>query len=430
MSFHNSLLSALRGIAANRLRAGLTALGVVIGVASVIVMLALGNGARAAVDANFSYLGSNIIMISGRPTADPSSDQPTGKPLVYEDGLAIRQEVDQVKLVDMSVFTSSKLRFGRNMLDASITGLTEDGFQRYIESGVVQPVGWPEDKPLSLQDFIDRGRFFSSSEVIDGGQVCVLGSDTANALFQGENPLGQNLRVGRITCLVIGELADLEMADPAQRYSGQPNLTFYMPISTVVMNYFDEEPSVSMTVGVKDASKIGLARQEITDLLRKRHGIVNPDNDEYLDDFTMTTRKDLLGAQQDAARTFSILLAAMAVVSLVVGGIGIINVMLVSVSERTSEIGIRLAIGAQPGDIVVQFLLESVLISAGGGLFGMVLGILLVPLAATLNGGGALLDPGSLPLAFSVALLTGVVFGLYPAAYASRLDPIEALRRD
>lgn len=430
MSFHNSLLSALRGIAANRLRAGLTALGVVIGVASVIVMLALGNGARAAVDANFSYLGSNIIMISGRPTADPSSDQPTGKPLVYEDGLAIRQEVDQVKLVEMSVFTSSKLRFGRNMLDASITGLTEDGFQRYIESGVVQPVGWPEDKPLSLQDFIDRGRFFSSSEVTDGGQVCVLGSDTANALFQGENPLGQNLRVGRITCLVIGELADLEMADPAQRYSGQPNLTFYMPISTVVMNYFDEEPSVSMTVGVKDASKIGLARQEITDLLRKRHGIVNPDNDEYLDDFTMTTRKDLLGAQQDAARTFSILLAAMAVVSLVVGGIGIINVMLVSVSERTSEIGIRLAIGAQPGDIVVQFLLESVLISAGGGLFGMVLGILLVPLAAMLNGGVALLDPGSLPLAFSVALLTGVVFGLYPAAYASRLDPIEALRRD
>jgi putative ABC transport system permease protein len=430
MSFHNSLLSALRGIAANRLRAGLTALGVVIGVASVIVMLALGNGARAAVDANFSYLGSNIIMISGRPTADPSSDQPTGKPLVYEDGLAIRQEVDQVKLVDMSVFTSSKLRFGRNMLDASITGLTEDGFQRYIESGVVQPVGWPEDKPLSLQDFIERGRFFSSSEVTDGGQVCVLGSDTANALFQGENPLGQNLRVGRITCLVIGELADLEMTDPAQRYNGQPNLTFYMPISTVVMNYFDEEPSVSMTVGVKDASKIGLARQEITDLLRKRHGIVNPDNDEYLDDFTMSTRKDLLGAQQDAARTFSILLAAMAVVSLVVGGIGIINVMLVSVSERTSEIGIRLAIGAQPGDIVVQFLLESVLISAGGGLFGMVLGILLVPLAATLNGGVALLDLGSLPLAFSVALLTGVVFGLYPAAYASRLDPIEALRRD
>ena len=430
MSFLNSLLTALRGIAANRLRTGLTALGVVIGVASVIVMLALGNGARAAVDANFSYMGANTIMIAGRRTADPGSDQPSGQPLVYEDGLAIRQEVDQVKLVDMSVYTSAKLRFGRNLLDTNITGLTEDGFQRYIESDVVQPVGGPEDEPLSLQDFIARGRFFSAGEVTDGAQVCVLGSDTANALFQGENPLGQNLRVGRFTCLVIGELADLEMVDPAQRYSGQPNSTFYMPISTVVVNFYDEEPSVSMTVEVKDASKIGQARQEITDLLRKRHGIVNPDNDEYLDDFTMTTRKDLLGAQQDAARTFSILLAAMAVVSLVVGGIGIINVMLVSVSERTSEIGIRLAIGAQPADIVVQFLLESVLISAGGGLFGIVLGILLVPLAAILNGGLALLDPGSLPLAFGVALLTGVVFGLYPAAHASRLDPIEALRRD
>ncbi|NLI08653.1 MAG: FtsX-like permease family protein [Thermotogaceae bacterium] len=430
MSLLNSLLTALRGIAANRLRAGLTALGVVIGVASVIVMLALGNGARAAVDANFSYLGANTIMIAGRGNADPGSDQFSGQPLVYEDGLTIRQEVDQVKLVDMSVYISAKLRFGRNLLDANITGLTEDGFQRYIESNVVQPVGWPEDEPLSLQDFIARGRFFSASEVTDGAQVCVLGLDTATALFQGENPLGQNLRIGRITCLVIGELADLEMVDPAQRYNGQPNSTFYMPISTVVMNFYDEEPSVSMTVEVKDPSKISQTRQEITNMLRKRHGIVNPDNDEYMDDFTMTTRKDLLGAQQDAARTFSILLATMAVVSLVVGGIGIINVMLVSVSERTSEIGIRLAIGAQPVDIVIQFLFESVLISAGGGLFGMVLGILLVPLAATLNGGVALLDPGSLPLAFGVALLTGVAFGLYPAAHASRLNPIEALRRD
>lgn len=430
MSFLNSLLTAMRSIATNRLRAGLTALGVVIGVASVIVMLALGNGARAAVDANFSYLGANTIMINSRNTAETGIDKPTGKPLVYEDGLAIRQEAEQVKLVDMSVFTSSKLRFGRNVLDRNVNGLTVDGFQRYIAGNTTQPVGWPEDKPLTMQDFIARGRFFSSKEVADGAQVCVLGSNTAAQLFQGENPLGQNLRVGRITCLVVGVLTKLEMVDPAQRYNSQPNETFYMPISTVVMNFYDQEPSVSMTVEVKDASKISLARQGITSLLRKRHAIVNPDNNEYLDDFTMTTRKDLLGAQQDAARTFSILLAAMAVVSLAVGGIGIINVMLVSVSERTSEIGIRLAIGAQPSDIVLQFLLESVLISAGGGLFGMGLGILMVPLAATLNKGIALLDPGSLPLAFGVAVLTGVVFGLYPAARASRLNPIEALRRD
>jgi putative ABC transport system permease protein len=142
----------------------------------------------------------------------------------------------------------------------------------------------------------------------------------------------------------------------------------------------------------------------------------------------MTTRKDILGAQQEAARTFSLLLAAMAVVSLVVGGIGIMNVMLVTVTERTREIGIRLAVGARPGDIILQFLLEAVLISAAGGLFGMAVGIFTIPLAASFNQGIALLAPDSLPLALGVAMLTGVLFGIYPAARAARLNPIEALR--
>lgn len=142
----------------------------------------------------------------------------------------------------------------------------------------------------------------------------------------------------------------------------------------------------------------------------------------------MTTRSDILGQQQEAARTFSILLAAMALVSLIVGGIGIMNVMMVSVTERTREIGVRMAVGAEPLDIVLQFLLEAVLISASGGLAGIVLGILAIPVAASLNNGVALLLPGSIPLAFGVALLTGVAFGLFPAMHASRLDPIEALR--
>ena len=149
---------------------------------------------------------------------------------------------------------------------------------------------------------------------------------------------------------------------------------------------------------------------------------------DFEDDFELTTRQEILGAQQAAARTFSFLLAAMATVSLVVGGIGIMNVMLVSVTERTREIGVRLAVGAQSGDIVRQFLLEAVLISAAGGVLGTAVGILTVPLAASLNRGVALLDPTSIPLAFGVALLTGLIFGLYPAVRASRLDPIEALR--
>ncbi len=177
-----------------------------------------------------------------------------------------------------------------------------------------------------------------------------------------------------------------------------------------------------------DESQLAAARQQIIGYLRQQHGVGQDELGDFEDDFELTTRQEILGAQQAAARTFSFLLAAMATVSLLVGGIGIMNVMLVSVSERTREIGVRLAVGAQQGDIVRQFLLEAVLISSLGGLLGIAVGVLSIPLAANLNRGVALLDPASIPLAFGVALLTGLIFGLYPALRASRLDPIEALR--
>ena len=201
-----------------------------------------------------------------------------------------------------------------------------------------------------------------------------------------------------------------------------------MPISSAILNLFDEEPSVDIIARVSDENEMAAARQQIIDYLRERHGIGRNELGDYEDDFELTTRQEILGAQQAAARTFAFLLAAMATVSLVVGGIGIMNVMLVSVTERTREIGVRLAVGAQQGDIVRQFLLEAVLISAAGGLLGTATGILSVPLAASLNRGVALLDPRSIPLAFGVAVLTGLIFGLYPAVRAARLDPIEALR--
>ena len=201
-----------------------------------------------------------------------------------------------------------------------------------------------------------------------------------------------------------------------------------MPISTVIQTLYEEEPSVYMVVHVTDASRIEAAKEEITKFLRERHQIEQDADGNYQDDFDMTTRNDILGQQQEAARTFSLLLAAMATVSLVVGGIGLMNVMMVSITERTREIGVRLAVGARQKDIVRQFLLEAILISASGGLAGIVLGILAIPLAAALNQGVALLYPGSVPLAFGVAVLIGIVFGLYPAVRAARLDPIEALR--
>jgi len=227
---------------------------------------------------------------------------------------------------------------------------------------------------------------------------------------------------------VIGVMANLESIDAQQRYQVDYNDAFYLPISTAIRELFEDAPSVGIRAYVKDPARIQQTKAEIASLLRERHAIEKDTEGKYEDDFEMTTRSDILGAQEEAARTFSLLLAAMATVSLAVGGIGIMNVMLVSVTERTREIGIRLAVGAQQADIVGQFLLEAVLISAGGGLLGIVVGIFTIPVAAQLNQGMALLAPDSIPLSFAVALLTGMVFGIYPALRASRLSPIEALR--
>jgi putative ABC transport system permease protein len=426
MSLWISLGMALRGMNSNRLRAALTTLGIVIGVASVIVMLALGNGARAAVEQNFSYLGADTIMVS--QGGAPEGAEP--KPLSYEDGLAI-QDLDVVRLVEMSVTASGKLRSGRSVLETGVTGVSAQGIRALAAGGTVQPVDWPDGEVFTAEDILAAGRFFSREDVIESAPACVLGSETADQLFDGDDPLGQTVWVERTPCTVVGVLAELELSDPAQRYKGNnPNVTFYLPISLVARSFYKDEPSVNVTVHVKDVNAIEAVKRTVGDLLRQRHAIEKDEKGAYLDDFEMTTRKDVLGAQQEAARTFSLLLTAMAVVSLVVGGIGIVNVMLVSVSERTQEIGIRMAVGAQPADIVAQFLLEAVLISAAGGVAGLIAGVFAVPLAATLNQGIAKLDPGSLPLAFGVAVLTGVVFGLYPAVRASRLNPIEALHHE
>ncbi len=428
MSLFNTLGSALRGVTANKLRAALTTLGVIIGVASVIAMLALGNGARAAVEANFRFLGSNQIQISSRQTLDDGEFVPVGQPLSYEDGLLMAAEVERVNRVEMTIRGSGKVRHGRAVLDMNILGVTADALSSLVGKEEVQPAGWPEGEPLRTEAFIERGRFFMPSEVLASADVCVLGYETALDLFQGDDPIGQTVWINRQCCLVIGVLDELELVDSEQRQRSNPNEAFYMPISTAIRMLYEDEPSVSIIAHVTDESRTNEAKAQVAAYLRERHAIAKNADGEYDDDFVMTTRQDILGAQQEAARTFALLLTAMAAVSLVVGGIGIMNVMLVSVTERTREIGVRLAVGARRRDVVAQFLCESVLLSAGGGALGITVGILSIPLAASLNQGNALLAPDSIPLSFGVALLTGVVFGLYPALRAAQLDPIKALR--
>jgi ABC-type antimicrobial peptide transport system permease subunit len=428
MSLTDLLRTALRSVSANKLRAALTMLGVVIGVASVIAMLALGNGARAAVDATFQSLGANQIQIGQRFEMQDGEFQPMGEKLTFTDGLDIAATIPLVERVEMSVSKTLKARFGQNSIEISAIGTTADAFEGIVSSGEVQPVGWTTGEPLTAEDFLADGRFFTTDEVYAGAPVCILGYQTALDLFSGDNPIGETIWIERKRCTVIGVATELEITDIEQRYRSDPNEALIMPISAMIQLLYDEEPSVYMVAHVTDANRIDEAKEQITNYLREKHRIGQDAEGNYEDDFDMTTRNDILGQQQEAARTFSLLLAAMATVSLAVGGIGIMNVMLVSVTERTREIGVRLAVGAKQRDIVSQFLLEAVFISAGGGLAGIVIGILTIPFAAALNQGVALLLPSSIPLAFGVAVFVGIVFGLYPAIRASRFDPIEALR--
>jgi putative ABC transport system permease protein len=428
MSLTDLLRTSLRGVSANKLRAALTMLGIIIGVASVIAMLALGNGARAAVESRFRFLGANQVQISTQMAFDNDELVTAGKELTYEDGLLMPGEVELVSRVDMSIDAQVKARFGRATLDVPVSGVTGNALDSVVSSGQVQPVNRPDGEVLTAASYLADGRFFTDAEVLENSPVCVLGSQTATDLFGGDNPMGQTLWVNRARCEVIGVLSELEFVDESQRYERNPNLNMFMPISTVIQMFYEEEPSVMITAFVKDESRMDEAKDQIKSYLRRRHEIEPDANGEYQDDFNLTTRKDILGAQQEAANTFALLLAAMAIVSLIVGGIGIMNVMLVSVTERTREIGVRLAVGARSKDIILQFLLEAILISVGGGVLGVALGILSIPLAASLNNGQALLEPGSIPLALIVAIVVGILFGIYPALRAARLDPIEALR--
>jgi putative ABC transport system permease protein len=428
MSLLDLLRTSWRGASANKLRAILTMLGIIIGVASVIAMLALGNGARAAVEARFRSLGANQVQISEAMSFTDGQIEQAGEILSYEDGLLMSEGADMVDHVDMSIGASGKARFGRATLDIQINGVTANAPENLATAGQVQPVGWPEGVAFTMNDLLADGRFFTPAEVLEKAPVCVIGWQTAIDLFGGDDPIGQIMRVNRSRCEVIGLITELETVDESERYRSDPNSILMMPISTVIDMFYEEEPSVQITAYVTDESRMDEAKTQIKEYLRKRHKIEPDSEGEYIDDFNLTTRKDILGAQQEAANTFSLLLAAMATVSLIVGGIGIMNVMLVSVTERTREVGVRMAVGARSLDIILQFLLEAILISVGGGLIGVVMGILSIPVAASLNQGMALLEPASIPLALAVSIVVGVLFGIYPALRAARLDPIEALR--
>ncbi|MBN1264156.1 MAG: ABC transporter permease [Anaerolineales bacterium] len=428
MSFKNLIKTVVSGVLGNKLRSLLTMLGVVIGVASVITVLALGNGARASVSDAFRSLGADEILISVKQTIEDEGLVPVGENLTYEDGIWLQDTLESVALVQMSVGGYGKIRNGRVSLDRTISGVTAEGLIKEARAAGIQPVNWEAESLPEMEDFMEMGRFFLPAEVRSNAEVCVLGYDTWMDLFLGDDPLGKSIQVKRQHCNVIGVLKEMESIDPEDSYSSAPNESFFLPIGTAIGILFDKPVSVRMSAYVADEKKVLETAEEISESLRERHSVEKDENGEWEDDFNLTTRKELLGAAQESARTLSLLLGALAAVSLVVGGIGIMNVMLVSVTERTREIGVRLAVGAQQRDIILQFLCEAVLLCVAGGIVGIIAGIFTIPLASLLNQAQALLAPGSIPLSFGIATLTGLLFGLYPAVRAAGLDPIEALR--
>lgn len=429
MSSLNLIHTAYRGFVANKLRAALTTLGVMIGVSSVIVMLALGRGARLAVEASYRDLGSDIIQISTRQEYEDGQLQRVGEPLSYKDGLLLPRSVNLVESVEMWLAKTARIRYRGAAYEASITGTTASLYS-VLRRVQARPLDWSKNYTPTDTDIIRAGRFFTSSEVSAATGVCVLGRAMARDLFARENPLDQFVWVNRQRYRVIGVLEELEIPAAERRYNADPNDLFLVPISTMIHYLYDEDPLLTINAKVRDQNRMDDASAQIASYLRRRHAIHKRADSTFEDDFTLTTRRDLLGAQQEAAQTFAVLLAGVALISLVVGGIGIMNVMLVSVAERTREIGVRLAVGARPADIVWQFLLESILISTLGGIVGIVIGVLAIPVTSVFFDRLMVLIPTSIVWSFGIAVLTGVLFGLYPALRASRMNPIDVLHNE
>ncbi len=392
------LQTALESLGHSKLRSLLTVLGLIIGVASVIITLALGNGAQEAVREQFRGLGSNELSIFPVKSAT-STREP--RPITYEEALGLA-DLPQVSRVKASLGGGATLVYGRESLDSSLTGVG---------------ASWLEDLPA---DYIAGGEFFNEDDVADATRVAVIGQTVVDELFDGDDPIGQELRIDRVHYLVIGVIIKMDQENPMF----DPNNIVLVPI-TAATELLGKDQSVNVQVRIKDEQESEAVVTAIEGYFREAHEI-DPGQDL---DVMVFDPSQITEAQQEAANTMAALLVSLAVVSLAVGGIGVMNVMLVSVIERTREIGVRLAVGAARGDVAWQFLVEAVTLSLGGGVLGVAAGILAIPVISHYRPDlSIMMTWRSIPLSFGVAVAVGLFFGLYPALRAARLDPVEALR--
>lgn len=404
MNFANLFRIALKALGNNKFRGFLTMLGIIIGVGSVITMLAIGQGSKKSIQAEISEMGSNMIMI--HPGEDmrggvrlSADDMQTLKVKDFED---IRKECGHVSLVSPSVNSSGQAVYGANNTPTSVYGVNEE---------------FLDIRGYKVQD----GDIFSEQDIKTAAKVCLVGKTVIDQLFtNSENPVGKVIRFGSIPFRIVGVL---ESKGYNSMGMDQDNLII-TPYTTVMkrilaVTYLQEIVCSALSEEYTDE-----AISEITDVLRRNHKLKEADDD----DFNIRSQQELSSMMTSTSDMMSTLLAAVAGISLLVGGIGIMNIMYVSVTERTKEIGLRMSIGAKGRDILAQFLIEATLISITGGLLGVILGVAASYIVKAVLSYPILIQPWSIVVSFLVCTIIGIFFGWYPARKASNLDPIEAIR--
>ena len=406
MNLYSAGKIAYRALRANKMRSILTMLGMIIGVAAVIAMVAIGAGANERISAQIASVGSNLLLVlPGSTTSGGLRSGFGGAPtLTMADARAIGKELSAVRLASPSVRTSGPVVYGNQNWSTVIQGVTPEYF--YIRE-------WP----------LEEGRYFTSEELEASAKVAVLGQTVASYLFGSESAVGKIVRIKRVPFTVIGLLERKGQSPQGQDQDD----TVIAPLTTVQTRLSGSAHIGSVgviLVQAVDGDRIKEAEGQVTALLRQRHRAQAGQDD----DFSVRNLSEMLAVAEASTRIMSMLLGAIASVSLVVGGIGIMNIMLVSVTERTREIGIRLAVGAKERDILLQFLIEAIVLAVTGGAIGILLGIGGSVLISRFAGWSTLISPGAVFVAFGFSGAVGVFFGFYPARKASRLDPIEALR--